>query len=56
MPRRSSDIYGRTDLDQYQLRPTLFGVRLEKLVQDHDGTRRWVKCTHVYPLRMGDKG
>lgn len=43
MPAAGPDILGRTWTPRYRLRPTWFGVRLERLVVEADGARRWVR-------------
>jgi|GEM_PF-6804486 len=54
MPRRTGDIYGRRWSGDYRLRPTLLGVRIERRVEDADGSVRWVSWPH--PVNITLKG
>lgn len=53
MPSQSSDILGRTWTPRYRLRPTWFGVRLERLVIEDDGARRWVRWMSPVTIEGG---
>lgn len=54
MPQQSPDIMGRTWTTRYRLRPTFFGVRLERLVTNSDGTSLWVRSPFAVEISGKD--